>query len=206
MRTLLRSLSHSHAHNASECVRSHCASMCACVCAHFCKYFFSLLHSFSPPLFAFFSAQKPFLRYSIAVYNQIEIKRWITIITYNHHAYLVWLELRFMFTPYGKMNYYSKKLCFSSKNYGWKTKDLYGIANEMYSNSWTWIGGIAPIFWNSGRCWWKQIENYHSFMLSMIDIHEWSMNIPRSWMELTANRPYVVKHVSNGCGLMASWF
>lgn len=115
MRTLLRSLSHSHAHNASECVRSHCASMCACVCAHFCKYFFSLLHSFSPPLFAFFSAQKPFLRYSIAVYNQIEIKRWITIITYNHHAYLVWLELRFMCTPYGKMNYYSKKIVFFIK-------------------------------------------------------------------------------------------
>lgn len=115
MRTLLRSLSHSHAHNASECVRSHCASMCACVCAHFCKYFFSLLHSFSPPLFAFFSAQKPFLRYSIAVYNQIEIKRWITIITYNHHAYLVWLELRFKCTPYGKMNYYSKKIVFFIK-------------------------------------------------------------------------------------------
>lgn len=111
MRKLLRFLSLIRTHTAHRTV---CASECACACAHFCKYFSSLFRSFSPPLIKFFSAaQKPFLHYSIEIYNRIEIKRWITIIVLQS-SYLVGLELRFMRASYKKeISIQKKRLCFS---------------------------------------------------------------------------------------------
>lgn len=84
-----------------------CASMCACVCARLCKYFISLLHSFSPPLFKFIPAQKPFLRYSIVAYNQIEVKRWITIIATINMLSLIGIEVYVRVVQ--KRNGYSKR-------------------------------------------------------------------------------------------------